>query len=212
MFTTIRCQGFLKLITYFYFSSPFCLLFWCLLIPEVREKACSVWYFERPLLYFSLIINFLFLKDLPHLLVLYKEIVLCICPTLLLCSGLFFLLYCFLKGRRSVPHRVLRIWTCNRFTRVACDCHCFFPSCLFYWFLTVDLVCWPMLVLWDHILFMSGYSHLQTFLFYMWIWYWYFCRTSQLSTLNFRCSFTEKESCNNLLKFFIIGPCLNFLE
>lgn len=143
---------------------------------SVREKAYSLSYFERPLL-FSLIIHFLFLKILPHLLVLYKEIVLCIWSTLSLCSGLFSLLYCFLEDSRSVPHRVFRIWTYNRFMRVACDCHCFFPACLFYWYLRADLVCWPMLLLWDHILFMSGYSHLQTF--YMWILYWYFCITSQ---------------------------------
>lgn len=136
---------------------------------SVREKTCSMWYFERTLLYSSLIIHFLFSKVLPHLLVLYKEIFLCIWSTLLLCSGLFFLLYRFLTISRSALHRVFRIWTYNRFTGVACDCHRSFPACLFYWYLTVHLMCCSMLVLRDPILFMSGYSHLQTLLFYMWI-------------------------------------------
>lgn len=121
-----------------------------------------------------------------------------------------FLLYLFLEGSRS--DTVFRIWTNNTFTRVAFDCHCFFPACFFYWYLTVDLVCCSMLILWGHILFMNGYSHLQTLLFSILISYGYFCIISQLSTLNFRCYFTEKKSCKYLLKFFIVGPCLNFLE
>lgn len=60
-------------------------------------------YFETPLLYFSLIIHFLFSKVLPHLLILHKEIVLCIDLPCCCALDYFFLLYCFLEGSRPVP-------------------------------------------------------------------------------------------------------------
>lgn len=84
----------------------------------------------RPLLHFPLISPFLFWKVLSHLLVLYMEIVPYICSTLLLYSGLFFLLYLFLGGSRSEPPTVFRMGTYSKFLRVACRCAYFCPVCL----------------------------------------------------------------------------------